>query len=262
MADLQKYVPWAVEFGSTSIPFTNLTLLNENLEEEVRSDGAVYPELVATLRKNPIVRMTLLDPSLVTDFQAVQTGATYESVKLFWRAVTEEGGPTGAYISATIVSGALFPVSLQSNFEGVATMDIECRVRYNAGTGITLGTDSGTQSDTNVAYRATSLVIGSDTVVNIQSVSASWNFNLIQEEMLEPDHYGYDQVNLDGSAELSDLALVDIGRLQDGAEETVTLTLGDLETPANTTQVSFGNSFVKAQFTGRTAAFSWRKLTA
>ena len=262
MADLKKYVPWAVEFGTTSVPFTNLTLLNENLEEEVRSDGAVYPELVATLRKNPVVRMTLLDPSMVTDFQAVGAGETYTSIKLVWRAIAEEGGPSGAYISATIALGALFPVSLQSNFEGVATMDIECRIRYNAGTAITLGTDSATQSDTNVAYRASSLVIGSDTVTEIQSVSASYNYNLIQEEMLEPDHYGYDVVNLDGGAELSDISLVDIDRLQDGAEETVTLTLTDLETPANTTQVSFGNSFVKAQITGRTASFSWRKLTA
>lgn len=262
MADLEKYVPWAVLLGTTSVPFTNLSLLNENAEEEVRSDGAVYPELVATLRKNPVVRMTLLDPSLVTDFQAVGAGNTYTQIKLVWRAISEQGGPAGAYVSATIALGALFPVSLQSDFEGIATMDIECRVRYNAGTGITIGSDSASQSDTNVAYRASTLVIGTDTVTKIQSVSANWNFNLIQEEMLEPDHYGYDQVNLDGSAELSDISLIDIGRLEDGAEETVTLTLADLETPANTTQVSFGNSFVKAQFTGRTASFSWRKLTA
>ena len=262
MADLGKYVPWAVLLGTTSVPFRNLSIINENLEEVVNSDGALYPELIAVLQKRPMFRFTLLDPSLVTDFQAVETGATFTLVKLVWRAVSEEAGPDGAYISVLVDKGALFPVSLTSDFEGIATTDVECRARFTAGTALTFGTDSAVRSDTNVAYRASSLAIGSDTVTKIQNVSVNWNWGVIQEEMLEPDHYGYDSVNQDGSAELSDLALIDVGRLEDGAEETVTLTLADLVTPASTVAISFGTSFVKASFNGRTAAFNWRKLVS
>jgi len=260
MADLGKYVPWALLLGTTSVPFRNLSVLNENLEEAVSSDGALYPELIAVLQGRPMIRATLLDPSLVTDFQAVGALETYTQVKVVWRAVTEQGGPSGGYISVTIALGALFPLSMTSDFEGIATTDIECRARFAAGTALTIGTDSASRSDTNVAYRASSLVLGSDTVTKIQNVTVNWNWGVIQEEMLEPDHYGYDTVNQEGSAELSDISLIDEGRLEDGGEETVTLTLADLVTPASTVAFSFGTSFVKATFSGRTAAFTWRKL--
>jgi len=260
MADLDKYVPWALLFGTTSVPFKNLSIQNENTEEAVRSDGATLPELMAVLQKKPVLRATILDPSLVTDFQAVETGETFTLVKAVWRAVSEEGGPAGAYVSATISKGAMLPVSMSSNFETIATMDIEVRARFTAGSAIVIGTDSATRSTTDKAYRASSLVIGSDTVTNIQSATANWNYGLIQEEMLEPDHYGYTELNLEGSAELSDVSLVNAARLEDGVEETVTLTLTDLETPANTTQIAFGNCFVKAQLSGPNASFSWTKL--
>jgi len=260
MADLGKYVPWAVLLGSTSVPFRNLQVLSENLQEAVGSDGALYPELVAVLQKRPIFRCTLLDPSLVTDFQAVESGENYTQVKFVWRAVTQQGGPSGAYISLTVDKGALFPLAINSDFEAVATTDIECRARFTSGTAVTFGTDSATRADTNVAYRASQLVIGSDTVTKIQNANVQWNWGVIQEEMLEPDHYGYDTINQQGDAELSELSLIDVGRLEDGAEETVTLTLADLVTPASTVAISFGTSFVEANFSGRTASFVWRKL--
>jgi hypothetical protein len=262
MADLKKYFPWALILGATSAPFENLQLGNDNLRSAVRSDGTLYPQLDQIFQKKVMISGTCLDPSLITEWQAVESGETYTQVSAHWRAISEEDGPAGAYFSAAIAKGVLFPVSLNAPFDDIAKVEFMCLGRFDAGTAVTLGTASAAQSELNKAYRPSSLVIGSDTVLRIMSASASWNYNLVQEEMFEPDHYGYDAIDLTGTAELPDLSLVDIARLQDMNEETVTLTLTDINNGTNTIAISFGNCSVVANVSGRSATFNWTKLVS
>ena len=260
MADLKKYFPWALLLGATSAPFENLQLGNDNLQNAVRSDGTLYPQLDQIFQKKVMISGTCQDPSLITEWQAVETGETFVQVSAHWRAISQEDGPAGAYFSAAIAKGVLFPVSLSAPFDDIAKTEFMCIGRFDAGTAVTLGTASATQSDLNKAYRPSSLVIGSDTVLRIMSAQANWNYNLVQEEMLEPDHYGYDAIDLTGSAELPDLSLVDIDRLQEMNEETVTLNLVDINNASNTIAISFGTCSVKANISGRSASFNWTKL--
>jgi len=260
MADMNRYKPWALLIGTTSVGFRNLRVMSENLKEVLRSDGATYPDLVEQLQKRPVFRAEIFDPSLVTEFQAVQSGETFESITIIWRAITQEGGPGGDYLSFTIALGALMPVALNSPFESIATLEIECRVRYDTGVAYAIGTTSGAQAIVSKFYRAKELVLGSDTIDLIRSVNATWTHRIVQEEMIEPDHYGYDQLDFEGTADLPDLSLVNLARLEDGSTEVVTVTLEDLETPANTIAYSFGTCDVMAVASGDSAQVSWQKL--
>ncbi len=260
MADLKKYFPWALLVGATSAPFENMNLGNDNLRSALRSDGSLYPQLDQIFQKKVAISATLLDPSLVTEWQAVEAGQSITQLSAHWRAIAQEDGPTGAYFSAAIAKGVIFPVSLNAPFDDIAKMEVRCLGRFDAGSAVTLGTASGAQSDLNAAFRPKSLVIGSDTVLRIISAQATWNYNEVQEEMFEPDHYGYDAVDLTGQAELPDLALVNDSRLVNGVEETVTLTLEDINNPATTVVISFGNCSVRANISGRTTTIDWEKL--
>lgn len=260
MADLKKFFPWAFLLGTTSVPFENMNVGNDNLRSAIRSDGSLYPQLDQIFQKKVAISATIYDPSLVTEWQGVGTGETFTQCSGHWRAIAQEDGPTGAFFSASIANGVLIPVTLNAPFNDIAKLDVRCLGRFTAGTAVTLGTTSATQSDLNKAYRPSQLVIGTDTVLRIISAQATWNYNEVQEEMFEPDHYGYDAVDLVGQAELPDLSLVDLGRLVDGIEETVTLTLEDINNATNTVAISFGTCSVRANVSGRTTTIDWEKL--
>lgn len=262
MADLKKYQPWALLLGAVSAPFENLQMGNDNLQNILRSDGTLYPQLDQIFQKKVMISGTCQDPSLITEWQAVEAGETFEQVSAHWRAITQEGGPSGAYFSGAMSKAVLFPVSLNAPFDDMAKTEFMCIGRFDAGTALTIGVAAATQCDLNAAYRPSSVVIGSDTVLNIMSAQANWNYNLVQEEKLEPDHYGYDLIDLTGTAEIPDLSLVDIDRLQNMNEETVTLTLEDINNASNTVVISFGNCSVKANVSGRSATFNWTKLVS
>ena len=260
MADLKLFKPWSVNLGAVSSGFRNARVGGDNLIDSVRSDGATYTDLVQQMQKRPVFSCELLDPSLITSFQAIGAGETYTSLSAIWRAISDEAGPAGSYLSFSAALAAIMPVSLQAPFGSIATLEVQAMIRFNGGVGYVIGTSSGTQATVAKAFRASSLAIGSDTVLQIQSAAVQWQHNTIQEELLEPDHYGYDSLDLSGSAQLSDLALVNIARLEDGSTETVTLTLTDLNDGGNTVAISFGSCDVKAEISGKTANITWTKL--
>jgi hypothetical protein len=262
MADAVRYVPFAFALSGTARGFESLDMANDAGIDEIRSGAELYPNLRQVIRKRPAFMATLLDPSILDAWQQYGSGQTYTSVGAYWRALEQDGGPAGAYISKVSTSGVIMPVALNAPIDSKATLDIMALPHFAAGTAITTGTSSVIEPTIAKAYYPTSIVVGSDTETAINSLNVNWQYDFDSDDQLEPTYYVYPTAAISGSASLKDIGLVSEARFEDGSTEAVTINLTDANNDSNTVQISLGNCKVFTTISGGAAQIAFSKLAA
>lgn len=259
MADIAKYVDWALDLGSTAAPYEkgSLEVGNDPTLDDIRSGGALTVDLRQVVRKKPFVKATLLDPSLVTTWQAFGAAQTYTDVVATFRQYTQNGGLGSTYQSYTLSQGVLIPVSLSASPMRKATLDILAIGAFNAGSAFTVGTSSTTGPTVTKAYYPTNVVIGASTLTFIRQLQANWTYDIQDDEQLEPGYWYYENYALRGTAQVRNLDEVTAARLEDGTTETCTLLLTDANNGGNTVSINFGTCHVLASIKGDEATIEF-----
>jgi hypothetical protein len=263
MADITRYSEFALLFGSTSIPIEprSLEAGNDPRLDDLMSAGSLNVQLRQVVGKRTFLKATLLDPSLVTAWAKVGSGNTITGVKGIWRAYEQDGGFGAGYKSAAIAKGVIIPLNLQASVDKKATLDVVCFAIFAAGTGLTIGTDSGTLASVAKAYYLTSVTFGSGTAITaLKSANVNWQYQVQDDEQTEPAYFYYDKYTMRGSVALKDIAAATAARIEDGATETVSLLLTDAVTPANTITVSLGSCHLFANAKGDECSIEFEKV--
>jgi len=260
MADVTKYGDYGLDLNGAAAPFERGSLVvgNDVVTDRIRSGAAMTDDLIQVVVKQPMIRASLLDPSLVTAWAALGTGG----LKATFRAYEQNGGFGAGYKSYQLANGIIMPVSLQANVLQRATLEILAMGTFTTGTGMTVGTGSTTPADVTKAYYPTSITVGSDTITALTSVNANWQYGTQHDDQLEPSYYYYDNYTMQGNAMVKDVAMVTAARLEDGTSEAVTVLLTDANNGSNTVSVSLGTCKVFATVQGDMANIQFEKLAA
>jgi hypothetical protein len=262
MADAVRYVPFALLLGSTPVGFSELNLMNDARIDEIRSGASLQPDLLQVIGKRPALQATIFDPSLVTAWAEFGSGKTITQISGHWRALLQNGGPTGSWLSRAMAGGVVMPVSLNAPVDQKATLQILALAHFAAGSAVTHGTTSATAATVAKAFYPTSIVIGTDTVVAIRSLNINWNYGVLDDDQLEPAYYVYEQFGFTGSAQLKDLSKSTQARFEDGSAESVTVLLTDANSGANTVSIALGTCKVFTTISGNQMNVNFTKLAA
>lgn len=247
MADLPRYTDFGLEFGTIAspvlVPFEPGTLesSNEPNKEGIKSGGTLNDDLQVIHQKAPLIRVTILDPSLVTEWQKVGVGETITSVKAIWRAYEVNNALGAGHVHSLISEGVIHPVSLTASQDTKATMEVVCWGLFNAGAALAVGTDTGGPGTVAKVYKPTSAVIGGTTITELKSFNVSWDFGKQDNDKLEPEEIYYDRFTQRGTIVAKDFAYLSALRIEDEETQTVTLNLTDLLNGANTIAIVIGS---------------------
>lgn len=261
MAETTRYLDWSFLYGATEVPFVPGTLAagNDKRVEELQSGAKLAPDLAQVIGKKPWIKATLLDPSVISAWTII--GSTPASITGTWRTYLQNGGLGATYKSLSIASGVILPVQLSGGPNKAATLDVLAVACFVTGTGIAFGTSSATGGAVTKAYYPTTITVGS-AVGNIVSVQNSWNYQVQDDDQLEPAYYYHNKYAMTGNVVVKDLAQITSARLEDGSTEAVTLLFTDANNAANTVTVSLGNCKIHAEISGGDGTISWSQLAA
>lgn len=262
---METYTGKSLIFGAASpvsVPFEpdSLKIANSDTVEELRSGGALLPAFHAVLKKNPTLAFTLLDPTLVTDFEAVETGQTITSMTAIFQAYAANGGLAASFISFLSAKGVIMPVALNFAEAKATTLDVLYKPRFTAGVAWVIGTASTAGALVDVAYLPTSITIGASTITKIISGNINWEIDAKDEGELEPDEYYHDAFRRTGTVSVRDLTEIDIQRLEDGGVEAVSLLLTNVGSGGGTLTVNLADCYVRASIDGSSATIEFSEI--
>lgn len=257
MADALRFRDYALTLGGTAAAFEkdSITVGGDAETEALRSGHSLLDEIVLVLGKRPVIEATLFDPSLVTAWAALAEGG----IAACFRAYEQNGGATGSYVSFTLGQGIVYPVSLRAAARQAARLAIRAHGTFSASACTTLGTSEIAPADLAVAYYPKSLSVGG-AIGGLMDVDISWEYQLQDDEQLEPAYYYYDSYAMRGTARAKDLDAATVARLEDGADETVSAVFEDLHGAGSDVTVSFGTCKVFAKVRGDMVELSFGKL--
>ena len=260
MPDVTRYLDWSLKLGETEVPFVagSLAAGNDKRTEELQSGRKLAPDLIQVTGKKPFIKATILDPSVLTTWTAI--GSEPAAVTATWRTYLQDGGLGASYKSILMAKGVIMPVQLSGSPTKAATLDILALAAFTTGSALTFGTTSATGGAVTKAFYPTTITVGS-AVGKIVSVQNSWNYQVQDDDQLEPAYYYYDKYAMSGQAVVKDLAQVTAARLEDGSAEAVTLLFTDAN-GATTVTVSLGNCKIHAEISGGDGTLSWSQLSA
>lgn len=261
MADSTIYAGQALKFGTTDVPFVEGSLAygGDLSAEAISSGNALTPDMRVIVGKRPFIRATMLDPSQLTAAQNVPTDQA--SVTAVFRTYTQNGGPGATYKSVAGSLGLLLPVTLNFSARSRATLDAVFMAAFSAGTALTHGTSSDAAATIAKAYYPTSLVIGGDTVTDIQSGSVSWEYAVSDDNSQEPGYYVYRKTIRSGRIVSKDLSLASAVRTEDGVAQSTVLTLTDRGSGGGTISVNLGDCLVRASVSGDEVTIEFEEIT-
>jgi hypothetical protein len=256
MADTSKYMDYALSIEGTAAPFEpgSLSIGNDAVLDRIKSGLQLTDDLIQVIRKQPMIRATLLDPSLVTAWTELSTG-----VVATFRAYEQNGGLGSTYKKFTAANGVIMPVSLQAAVDRKAMLEVLCMAAFSAGTAIAIAATSGSPATVTKAYYPTSLTITS-AITQLRNINVNWQYAVQNDDQLEPAYWYYDRYTMTGDAMVKDLDEVTAARLEDGSEESVTALLTDANNGSNTVSVPLGTCKVFATVQGDMARLSFEKL--
>lgn len=230
--------------------------------EYLQSGNVLTPDIASVVGKRPSLRFTTLDPSLVTTLAAVGSGETITAVKGNFRAYEQNGTLSTTYKSFAGAQGLLLPVSLSFSATTRATLDAVFLAAFDSGAAFTVGTATDAAATVAKAYYPTSLVIGGDTITDLQSGSVNWNYQQADDNSEEPAYYVVTSAARTATAVSQDLSNVSAARLEDGTTENVVLTLTNRQSGGGTVEIDLGDCFVQATVTGNQVTYQINELTA
>lgn len=262
MADAKQHRDYALKFGTDVIAFVpgSLRQYNAGRRDEVRSGAAYHPYKQEMIGKRPALEFTIIDASLVTAWQKVGAGETITAISAFWRAAEQFAGLSGAFVSSAMALGVVMPVSIQAGPNEHAKLQCLALAAYSGGDAFTDGVATATEPAAMFdTWYPTSVVIGSDTILKINSMSGQWAYNIMDDQQLEPAYYVYDGFDFTGSAQVLDVSLASLARIEDTTEESVTLNLTS-KLDDSTLAIPFGLCSIQAERGGGQATINWQKL--
>jgi hypothetical protein len=262
MAETTRYLDWSFMLGTSEAPFVpgSLAAGNDKRTEELMSGRKLTPELAQITGKRPWLKVSLLDPSLVTTWTVI--GTTPASVTSTWRTYLQNGGLGTTYKSFSMAAGVLVPLQLSAGATKAATLDIMALSTFAGGTGMAAGTSSAAGVAVAKAYYPTSVSVGTagTYIGNLISVQHSWNYAIQDDDQVEPSYYYYDSAPQSGSAVCKDLSKVTLGRLEDGSTEALAIVFTDANNTSNTVTVSVDHCKIHAEISGGEGTISWSQL--
>lgn len=260
MADIKRFTDWALLLGATSTPFQagSLRAGNDMRLDDLQSGGDLNIHLRQVIGKRPFLRALLMDPSAVTAWTKI--GTSPASVTGIWRAYEQDGGLGAGYKSVAMSKGIILPVRLSGSVDRHATMEVLAIAGFAVGTGVTVGSTSGSVATVSKAFYPTNIVVGGTTFAEVRSIDVEYQYAVQDDDQLEPGYYYYDRYALAGNAVVKDLAAVTAARLEDGASEAVTVLFTDANNGANTVSVSLGTCHVRASIDGPMATLAVQKI--
>jgi len=260
---LTRSTPWALTLSGTSRPIEqeSLRIFNEPTEDRLRSGGQIRDDLIQIVGKRPAIRAVLTDPTLVTAFQLFGAGKTYTSMAAVWQDYASNAGLAATYNSYTLANGILLPVSIQAGPREHAKIEVLGLGIMTAGVGFVIGTTSAASATNTAAYYPGSVTVGGASIGNMVSIQHNWNYQVQDDDQLEPAYYYYDRAAETGTMVLKDLDKVTVARLEDGATEAVVLNFDDANS-AGTQAFSLGNCKVFIEIDGKNAQLTYERLAA
>ena len=256
MADIKRFADYGLEIQGSTQPFEpgSLNAGNDAVTDRIRSGQAMYDDLIQWVGKQPTLGATLLDPSVITDW-------TKESgITACWRAFEENGGWGTGYKSIAFPKAVIYPMTLQGDQNTKATTEIEARAIFEAGSAATIGTASVSRPSVTAAYYPTSITIGGGAISALMSINVNWNWNVQNDEQVEPGYYYYASAEQTGQAQVKDLDEITAARLVDSSEETVVALFTDANNDSNTVSVDLGTCKVNAEVQGDMATINFEKI--
>lgn len=263
VVDAKRYTDWAFKLGSINVPIEPGTMAigNDADRENIKSGGELTADLIQILKKKPFIDVSILDPSIISDFTRIEAGETFTSVQAFWRSYEEKGGLGNTYYSAISSCAVFIPGSLSGSKDSKAILTGQVRALFVAGTAWTIGTTSNGIASVTRAYYPTSITLGSSgSPDGLRSVNVDWTFNIQDDGELEPEYVYFDEFTQIGTAEILDLAFITQAMIQDGIEETVTVLFTDANNPSNTVSIALGTCKIFGSISGKVATLNFEKL--
>lgn len=261
MPDLARYKDHALIFDTESIPFEpgSLELLNDAKKENIFTGTSLKPDLIQVLVKKPGIRVTLLDPSLIPDWTVVPTDIA--TVVASWLAFEQDGGLGSTYETWTMTKGVIVPVTLNAAVDRKATLDVLCLATFDTGNAVTKDATAQVVAAVTKAYYPTSITVGGGEITQLININVNWDFQIQDDDQVEPDYYYYDARLIRGTAIIKDLAQVTAARLEDGATETVVILLTDANDSANTLSIDLAECKIFSTIKGDQGTIEFEQVT-
>jgi len=213
--------------------------------DRLQAAPALKPDLILNRGNRVELNVTTFDPSFLTAWTEYGSGKTYTGIGAFWRQFEQNAGLSTTYISWGSAQGILVPVSLAAQPGTKATLNFRVIPLWATGTLFTISTSSNTAPTVAKGYYPTSIVVGSDTVIAIESLQLDWSFDINFDDQYQPSYCFYLNTRITGRARLKDLAQATAARLVGKKETTLTTYLTDAGIGGGTLVNTLGNCWVQ-----------------